>query len=58
MNEEDYKKLHPVLSQITQTYVDLYTSRPNEENRQKLIKLENLLHEHLEKVKAATGNKE
>ena len=53
MSEEDYKKLHPVLSEVTKTYVDLYTNRPNEENREKLIKLEALLHEKLEAIRKA-----
>jgi hypothetical protein len=53
MSEEDYKKLHPVLSEVTKTYVDLYTNRPNEENREKLIKLEALLHEKLETIQKA-----
>ncbi|MGB2113065.1 MAG: hypothetical protein ACPHZA_07795 [Marinobacter adhaerens] len=53
MSEEDYKKLHPVLSEVTKTYVDLYTNRPNEENREKLIKLEALLHEKLEAIQKA-----
>jgi hypothetical protein len=53
MSEEDYKKLHPVLSEVTKTYVDLYINRPNEENREKLIKLEALLHEKLETIQKA-----
>lgn len=53
MNEEDYKKLHPVLSEVTQTYVNLYTNRPNEKNREQLIKLEALLHEKLEAIQKA-----
>ena len=53
MSEEDYKKLHPVLSEVTKTYVDLYTNRPNEENREKLLKLEALLHEKLETIQKA-----
>lgn len=53
--EEDYKKLHPILSSVTQTYVDLYTNRPNEKNREQLIKLEKLLHEKLEELKKARG---
>ncbi|SNC61126.1 hypothetical protein SAMN04487881_0394 [Marinobacter sp. es.048] len=58
MSEEDYKKLHPVLSEVTQTYVDLYTNRPNEKNREKLIKLEALLHEKLEVIKKAKEKEE
>lgn len=54
MNEEEYNKLHPILREVTQTYIDLYTNRPDEKNRQKLIKLEKLLHEHLEQIQAAT----
>lgn len=50
MVDEAYKKLHPILSEVTQTYVDLYTNKPNEKNREKLIKLEALLHEKLEKL--------
>ena len=53
MSEDDYKKLHPVLSEVTRTYVDLYTNRPNEKNREKLIKLEPLLHEKLEAIRKA-----
>lgn len=53
MSEDDYKKLHPVLSEVTRTYVDLYTNRPNEKNREKLIKLEALLHEKLEAIRKA-----
>ncbi len=37
--------------------VDLYTNRPNEKNREKLIKLEKLLHEQLEKIEEATKDK-
>ncbi|MFY3774978.1 MULTISPECIES: hypothetical protein [Marinobacter] len=58
MSEEDYKKLHPVLSEVTKTYVDLYTNRPNEKNREKLIKLEALLHEKLEAIRKAKENEE
>jgi len=58
MNEEDYKKLHPVLSEVTQTYVNLYTNRPNEKNREQLIKLEALLHEKLEAIQKAKAGKE
>ncbi|MDY6840857.1 MAG: hypothetical protein SV429_05010 [Pseudomonadota bacterium] len=57
MSEEDYKKLHPLLSEVTQTYVDLYTNQPNEKNREQLIKLEALLHEKLEAIQKAR-NKE
>lgn len=53
MADEDYKKLHPILSEVTQTYVNLYTNRPNEKNREQLIKLEALLHEKLEALKKA-----
>jgi hypothetical protein len=58
MSEEDYKKLHPVLSEVTKTYVDLYTNRPNEKNREQLIKLEALLHEKLEAIQKAKADKE
>ncbi|WP_296936730.1 hypothetical protein [uncultured Marinobacter sp.] len=58
MSEEDYKKLHPVLSEVTRTYVDLYTNRPNEKNREQLIKLEALLHEKLEAIQKAKEEKE
>lgn len=58
MSEEDYKKLHPVLSEVTKTYVDLYTNRPNEKNREQLIKLEALLHEKLEAIRKAKADKE
>lgn len=58
MSEEDYKKLHPVLSEVTKTYVDLYTNRPNEKNREKLIKLEALLHEKLEAIRKAKQKEE
>ena len=58
MSEEDYKKLHPVLSEVTKTYVDLYTNRPNEKNREKLIKLEALLHEKLVAIRKAKENEE
>ncbi|WP_250832101.1 hypothetical protein [Marinobacter sediminum] len=53
MAEEDYKKLHPILTQVTETYVNLYTNKPNEKNREQLIKLEALLHEKLEKLQKA-----
>lgn len=53
MVDEAYKKLHPILSEVTQTYVDLYTSKPNERNREQLIKLEALLHEKLQKLQEA-----
>ncbi|AZT82363.1 hypothetical protein EHN06_01755 [Marinobacter sp. NP-4(2019)] len=58
MSEEEYKQLHPILHEVTKTYVDLYTNRPNEKNREKLIKLEKLLHEHLEKIQAAAKEKD
>ncbi|MBW0148222.1 hypothetical protein [Marinobacter arenosus] len=58
MADEDYKKLHPILNEITQTYVSLYTNRPNEKNREQLIKLEALLHEKLEQLKKARGDTE
>ncbi|MCG2582074.1 MAG: hypothetical protein KA296_14470 [Marinobacter sp.] len=57
MSEDEYKQLHPILHEVTRTYVDLYTNRPNEKNREKLIKLEKLLHEQLEKIEAATKDK-
>ncbi|MBD3657043.1 MULTISPECIES: hypothetical protein [Marinobacter] len=50
MSDEEYKKLHPILHEVTRTYVDLYTNRPNEKNRVKLIKLEALLHENLQRI--------
>ncbi|WP_297798488.1 hypothetical protein [uncultured Marinobacter sp.] len=58
MSEDEHKKLHPILNEVTKTYVDLYTNRPNEKNREKLIKLEKLLHEQLEKIQAATKENE
>lgn len=57
MSEEDYKKLHPMLSEVTKTYVDLYINRPNEKNREQLIKLEALLHEKLEAIQKAKESK-
>ncbi|MDX1756002.1 MAG: hypothetical protein R3175_08100 [Marinobacter sp.] len=54
MSDDEYKQLHPILSEVTRTYVDLYTNRPNEKNREKLIKLEKLLREKLEQIQAAT----
>jgi hypothetical protein len=53
MTDEEYKKLHPILSATTENYVSLYTNAPNEKNRQKLIKLEALLHEKLEALQKA-----
>ncbi|NVD34242.1 hypothetical protein [Marinobacter lutaoensis] len=53
MPDEQYKKLHPILNEVTQTYIDLYTNRPNEKTREQLIKLENLLHEKLEALRKA-----
>lgn len=58
MPDEDYKKLHPILNEVTQTYVGLYTNRPNEKNREKLIKLEALLHEKLEQLEKARNEAE
>ncbi|MBJ7275406.1 hypothetical protein [Marinobacter salarius] len=58
MVDESYKKLHPILSEVTQTYVELYTNRPNEKNRQELIKLEALLHEKLQKLQKVRDEKE
>lgn len=58
MVDEAYKKLHPILSEVTQTYVDLYTNRPNEKNRQELIKLEALLHEKLKKLQKVRDDNE
>lgn len=53
MRDEQYKQEHPVMDSIAQTYVDLYTYRPNEKTREQLIKREALLHDKLEKVLAA-----
>lgn len=58
MPDEEYKKLHPILSEVTETYVSLYTNRPNEKNREKLIKLEALLHEKLKKLEQARKEEE
>ncbi|MDX1456260.1 MAG: hypothetical protein R3276_01650 [Marinobacter sp.] len=58
MTDDAYKQLHPILHEVTRTYVDLYTNRPNEKNREKLIKLEKLLHEQLEKIQEATKDKD
>lgn len=58
MTDEDYEKLHPYLSGFTQFYVDLYTNRPDEENRKRLIKLEKLLHEQLEAIEKAKEGKQ
>ncbi len=57
MTDEDYKKLHPILSEITQTYINLYTNKPNDENREQLVKLESLLHEKLEQLQNARDEK-
>lgn len=54
MSPKTHEELHPILREVTQTYIDLYTHRPDEKNRQKLIALEKLLHEHLEQIQAAT----
>lgn len=53
MTDEQFKQEHPVMSEIAQTYVDLYTYRPHEKTREQLIKREALLHAKLEKVLAA-----
>ena len=58
MPDEEYKKLHPILNEATQTYVGLNTNRPNEKNREKLIKLEALLHEKLEQLEKARNEAE
>ncbi len=57
MTDETYAKLHPILTEITQTYVDLYTSQPDEKNREQLIKLEALLREKLEALEKARNGK-
>jgi len=57
MTDEAYAKLHPILTEITQTYVDLYTSQPDEKNREQLIKLEALLREKLEALEKARNGK-
>jgi len=57
MTDEAYAKLHPILNEITQTYVDLYTSQPDEKNREQLIKLEALLREKLEALEKARNGK-
>ena len=58
MTDEDYEKLHPILSGFTQTYIDMYTNQPDEENRERLIKLESLLHEQLEAIEKAKEKKD
>ncbi|MDC0661568.1 hypothetical protein [Marinobacter sp. SS21] len=50
MRDEQYKQEHPVMSEITQTYVDLFTHRRDEKTRLQLLKRGALLHEKLEKV--------
>lgn len=57
MADDTYAKLHPILNEITQTYVDLYTSQPDEKNREQLIKLEALLREKLEALEKARNGK-
>lgn len=56
MTDEEYKQLHPILSATTEHYVSLYTNAPNEKNRQKLIKLEALLHDKLEALQKARND--
>jgi len=53
MPDEQYRKLHPILSEITQTYIDLYTNRRDEKTREQLIRLEKLLQEKLEALRKA-----
>lgn len=53
MSDDDYEKLHPVLNEVTNTLVDLYQNSRDDASREKLIKLEKLLSEHLDKVRDA-----
>ncbi len=57
MADDTYAKLHPILNEITQTYVDLYTSQPDEKNRERLIKLEALLREKLDTLEKVRNGK-
>ncbi|WP_169449713.1 hypothetical protein [Oceanospirillum beijerinckii] len=50
---DDYEKLHPILNAMTETLTGLYEHKKDEEIRQKLIKLEGLLHDNLEKIQDA-----
>ncbi|MDV2077884.1 hypothetical protein [Marinobacter xestospongiae] len=52
MRDEQFKQQHPVMNEVAQTYVDLYTYRPDEKTRQQLIKREALLHDKLEQILA------
>ena len=47
---DDYEKLHPILNAMTETLTGLYEHKKEEEVRLKLIKLEALLHDNLEKI--------
>ncbi|MDX1756079.1 MAG: hypothetical protein R3175_08485 [Marinobacter sp.] len=53
MRDEQFKQEHPVMNEVAQTYVDLYTHRRDEKTLQQLLKRGAKLHEKLEKVLAA-----
>ncbi|OZG75238.1 hypothetical protein BTA51_02310 [Hahella sp. CCB-MM4] len=48
---EEYEKLHPILTEVTRTFTQLYEHRKDESARQKLIKLEQLLEEKLAEIR-------
>jgi len=48
---EEFEKLHPILQEVSNTLTELYQQRRDEETRQKLIMLERILQEHLEKIR-------
>lgn len=52
-NNDDYKKQHPIMYEVSQTYMSLFTSRPAELELERMISVGALLHEQLEKLDAA-----
>ncbi|WP_020406157.1 hypothetical protein [Hahella ganghwensis] len=55
---EEYEKLHPILSEVTKTFTQLYEHQKDETTRQKLIALEKLLEEKLEMIRIAKDGAE
>lgn len=52
-NNDDYKQQHPIMYEVSQTYMGLFTSRPAELELERMISVGALLHEQLEKLDAS-----
>ena len=50
---EEFKKVHPLLNEVTNTFIELHENKKEDETLRKLLELEKLLHENLEKIRQA-----